>query len=102
MYRHTLSLHDALPISDKIKVDKDTRRSTVKRFNAFAEEGVDRDFGRGRTEYDRYYSDPTVKPNPNLGKLEKSPFWAIKIQPGDLNTKGGLITDEYEIGREQV
>lgn len=82
-------------LAEKIQVDKNTLEETVKTFNQYAEEGVDREFERGRTEYDRYYSDPTVKPNPNLGKLEKAPFWAIKIQPGDLNTKGGLITDEY-------
>jgi 3-oxosteroid 1-dehydrogenase len=82
-------------LAAKISVDIDTLKKTVQRFNGFTEDGVDRDFERGRTEYDRYYSDPRVKPNPNLGPLEKGPFWAIKIQPGDLNTKGGLVTDEY-------
>src|SRR5690606_5211852 len=47
------------------------------------------------TEYDRYYSDPRVKPNPNLGPLEKGPFQAFQIVPGDLGTKGGLLTDEH-------
>ena len=40
------------------------------------------------------YSDPKVKPNPNLGSVEKPPFYAIKIYPGDIGTKGGLLTDE--------
>jgi 3-oxosteroid 1-dehydrogenase len=35
-----------------------------------------------------------VKPNPNLGPIEKGPFRGLKVYPGDLNTKGGLVTDE--------
>lgn len=82
-------------LADKIGLDKETFLSTVERFNEFARTGVDRDYQRGRTKYDRYYGDPTVKPNPNLGPLEKGPFHAFKIYPGDLGTKGGLITDEH-------
>src|SRR6185369_1485001 len=48
-------------------LDMPELRSTVDRFNRFARDGEDRDFGRGRTAYDRYYGDPRVKPNPNLG-----------------------------------
>lgn len=68
-------------------------RATVDRFNGFASRGVDEDFGRGRTVYDNYYGDPRVKPNPNLGSLEKGPFTAVQLVPGDLGTKGGLLTD---------
>ena len=82
-------------LADKMQIDRETLRSTVERFNEFAREGVDEDFQRGRTAYDRYYSNPLVKPNPNLGTIEKGPFKAIKLYPGDLNTKGGLITDEH-------
>jgi 3-oxosteroid 1-dehydrogenase len=79
----------------KMNVDTETFLATVERFNGFAKEGVDRDFQRGRTKYDRYYSNPLVKPNPNLGTIEKGPFKAIKLYPGDLGTKGGLVTDEW-------
>lgn len=82
-------------LAEKMGVPKDAFLETIKRFNEFARDGVDRDFQRGRTEYDRYYSDPLVKPNPNLGPIEKGPFSAVKLYPGDLNTKGGLVTDEY-------
>jgi 3-oxosteroid 1-dehydrogenase len=78
----------------KMHVDKEVFFATVDRFNGFAREGVDKDFERGRTVYDRYYGDPLVKPNPNLAPIEKAPFRALKIYPGDLNTKGGLVTDE--------
>jgi len=35
-----------------------------------------------------------VKPSPNLGPLEKPPFYAIRIVPGDVGTAGGVMTDE--------
>ena len=79
----------------KIGVDRTTFAGTVERFNAFATAGVDRDFQRGRTAYDRYYGDPGAKPNPNLGPIERGPFHAFKVYPGDLGTKGGLVTDEF-------
>jgi succinate dehydrogenase/fumarate reductase flavoprotein subunit len=66
----------------------------VERFNGFARSGVDEDFHRGESAYDKYYSDPTVKPNPSLHSIDQGPFYAVKIVPGDLGTKGGLVTDE--------
>lgn len=69
--------------------------NTVQRFNGFARAGVDGDFGRGNSAYDRYYSDPTVGPNPNLGPLDRGPFTAFKLVIGDLGTKGGVVTDEF-------
>jgi 3-oxosteroid 1-dehydrogenase len=80
-------------LAAKMQVDPDTFFATIKRFNGFAREGVDHDFCRGRTVYDNYYGDPLVKPNPNLGAIEKGPFQALKVYPGDLGTKGGLVTD---------
>jgi 3-oxosteroid 1-dehydrogenase len=74
-------------------MDPATLRTTIDRFNGFTRDGVDRDYGRGRTAYDRYYGDPSVKPNPNLGPLRKGPFTAVQLVPGDLGTKGGLLTD---------
>ncbi|MFI8420672.1 FAD-dependent oxidoreductase [Streptomyces sp. NPDC085479] len=67
-------------------------RATVDRFNGFARAGRDEDFHRGDSVYDRYYGDPTL-PNPNLAPLEKGPFHAIPVHPGDIGTKGGLVTD---------
>ncbi|MFJ5829083.1 FAD-binding protein [Streptomyces sp. NPDC093089] len=67
-------------------------RATVDRFNGFAHAGRDADFHRGQSVYDRYYGDPTP-PNPNLAPLEKGPYYAIPVHPGDIGTKGGLVTD---------
>jgi 3-oxosteroid 1-dehydrogenase len=68
--------------------------ATVARFNGFARSGEDADFGRGSAAYDRYYGDQSVKPNPNLAPIDQAPFYALKVYPGDIGTKGGLATDE--------
>jgi 3-oxosteroid 1-dehydrogenase len=67
--------------------------STVSRFNGFALTGRDLDFHRGDSAYDHYYTDPAVLPNSCLAPLWLPPFYAFKIVPGDLGTKGGLRTD---------
>jgi 3-oxosteroid 1-dehydrogenase len=75
-------------------VDPNGLRGTIGRFNSFARSGIDGDFGRGSNVYDNYYGDPRIKPNPNLGPIERPPFFAVRVYPGDLGTKGGLVTDE--------
>lgn len=81
-------------LAAEIGVPSDALEETVRRFNRFAESGVDEDFHRGESAYDRYYADPTVKPNPSLHSIDRGPFYAVKIVPGDLGTKGGIVTDE--------
>jgi 3-oxosteroid 1-dehydrogenase len=81
-------------LAAEIGVDGSGLAKTVARFNEFADSGIDEDFGRGSSAYDRYYSDPRRRPNPNLARLDRPPFYAAKIVPGDLGTKGGLRTDE--------
>ncbi len=85
---------DTLPeLATRIGVPTEALAGTVTRFNGFAEKGKDEDFGRGESAYDRYYGDPTVKPNPSLAGLVQGPYYAAKMVPGDLGTKGGLVTD---------
>jgi 3-oxosteroid 1-dehydrogenase len=76
-----------------IGVDAGSLEATVARFNEQARTGRDEDFRRGDSAYDRYYGDPRVRPNPNLAPLARPPYYAAKIVPGDLGTKGGLRTD---------
>ncbi|MGW4529894.1 3-oxosteroid 1-dehydrogenase [Nocardia sp. NPDC004340] len=80
-------------LAEKIGVPADNLAATIERFNGFAETGKDLDYKRGDSAYDRYYGDETIKPNPCLNKLEVGPFYAVKMVPGDLGTKGGLVTD---------
>lgn len=80
-------------LAEKIGVPASALTDTVERFNGFARSGRDEDFGRGESKYDHYYGDPRNKPNPSLAVIGKAPYYAIKVVPGDLGTKGGLVTD---------
>ncbi|MCU1646838.1 MAG: Fumarate reductase (quinol) [Nocardia sp.] len=82
-------------LAGKLNIPADKLQATVERFNGFAENGRDEDFLRGDSAYDRYYGDPTVKPNPTMAPLTRGPFYAVEMVPGDLGTKGGLVTDEH-------
>lgn len=77
-----------------LNINAENLLETARRFNQFAASGKDLDFRRGDSAYDRVYSDPKVKPNPNLAPVERPPFYAVRVWPGDLGTKGGLLTDE--------
>ncbi|TAM87803.1 MAG: FAD-binding protein, partial [Jatrophihabitans sp.] len=81
-------------LAEQIGVPPAVLAATVERFNGFARTGVDEDFGRGASAYDRYYGDPTL-PNPNLDVIGRAPFYAIRLEVGDLGTKGGLVCDEH-------
>lgn len=80
-------------LAGKIGVSPDNLEQTIARFNANAARGEDPDFHRGRDAYDRYYGDPRRKPNPNLKPLDKAPYYAMTIYPGDIGTNGGIETD---------
>ncbi|WP_135458692.1 3-oxosteroid 1-dehydrogenase [Mycobacterium sp. DL99] len=80
-------------LAAKTGLPADGFAATIDRFNGFARSGVDEDFHRGESAYDRYYGDPTNKPNPNLGEIKHGPYYAAKMVPGDLGTKGGVRTD---------
>jgi 3-oxosteroid 1-dehydrogenase len=82
-------------LANLIGVEPEHLENTIQRFNQFARNGKDMDFHRGESAYDNYYGDPTVKPNPNLAPLQKPPYYAVKMWPGDLGTKGGLVTDQW-------
>jgi 3-oxosteroid 1-dehydrogenase len=82
-------------LAQKAGLPAEALAATIERFNGFARKGVDEDFHRGESAYDRYYGDPTNKPNPNLGEISHGPFYAAKMVPGDLGTKGGVRTDVH-------
>src|SRR3546814_837249 len=74
-------------------VDTQGLKDTVAKMNEYAKTGVDPEFHKGETAIDRYYSDPSVKPNTCLGPIIKPPFYAVKLDAGEIGTKGGLVTD---------
>ncbi|WSR20798.1 3-oxosteroid 1-dehydrogenase [Streptomyces sp. NBC_01207] len=80
-------------LAGQIGVPAAALRATLGRFNVQAWSGNDADFHRGDTAYDHYYTDPSVHPNSCLAPVWVPPFYAFKIVPGDLGTKGGIVTD---------
>lgn len=80
-------------LEEKLNMPKGNLVKTVERFNGFAKMGTDLDFNRGETPHDRYYGDPTLN-NPNLDEINKGPFYGLKVYPGDIGTKGGVVIDK--------
>ncbi|MEU5695069.1 FAD-dependent oxidoreductase [Actinosynnema sp. NPDC020468] len=80
-------------LAEAIGVDPAVLRATVERFTGFAETGVDADFGRGATPYDRFNGDRDT-PHPVLGPVRTPPFHAVPLGVGVVGTKGGPRTDE--------
>ena len=80
-------------LARQIDVDPAGLAATVKTVNEYARTGEDKDFGRGGNVFDRYYGDVNVKPNPCLAPLAKGPYYAMRMDAGDIGTKGGLLTD---------
>ncbi|MFI6361355.1 FAD-binding protein [Nocardia sp. NPDC050630] len=92
----TLKRADTLEdLARQCDIPADTLRETIDRFNLFAETGVDEDFHRGEGDHERFYGDRTHQPNPSLGPIEKGPFYAAALYPGDIGTSGGLLCDEF-------
>ncbi len=81
-------------LAAKCGIDTKGLVAEVEKLNRFAAAGQDLDFRKGDTAIDRFYADPSVRPNPCLAPLDTSPYSAIELWPGDLGTKGGLLTDE--------
>lgn len=81
-------------LAEKMGVPVENFMETVMHFNGFARKGVDEAFYKGGNAYDRFYGDPTL-PNPNLAPIDKAPYYALPLYPGDIGTKGGPQTDEH-------
>lgn len=78
-----------------IEVPADALVGTVIRWNGFVRSGRDGDFSRGERAYDNWLGDPFFKDGPNqcMGTIEKGPFYAIPVVPGDVGTYGGVVCD---------
>ena len=82
-------------LARQIDVDPEGLVETARNFSDFARTGVDEDFGRGASTWDRNRGgDPNHKPNPTLGTIEQAPFYAMPFKASFLGTKGGARTNE--------
>ena len=94
------NLKQAWTLADLAKmcgIDPAGLAATVERFNEHARDGVDPDFGRGESAYNRSLGDPRRGLHPCLGPIDEAPYYAVQMLPSDIGTCGGLVTDE--VGR---
>jgi succinate dehydrogenase/fumarate reductase flavoprotein subunit len=81
-------------LAERIGVPADALRTSVQRFNDGAREGRDPDFHRGESTYDGWVGDQTYygTPRATLGPVATGPFYAARVHPSTLGTKGGPRT----------
>jgi succinate dehydrogenase/fumarate reductase flavoprotein subunit len=83
-------------LAARLGMDPAKLTRSVEQMNAYASAGVDPDFGRGTTDYERNIGDATWSgKNPNIGPLRQAPFYAVKLYPGDIGASTGLVTDPH-------
>ncbi|RWG06147.1 MAG: FAD-dependent oxidoreductase [Mesorhizobium sp.] len=81
-------------LAHQIGIDPPALARTIEEHNRNAETGIDPDFLRGESAFNRMLGDPAVgKKNPNLGPIQNGPFVALRIVPATLGTATGLATD---------
>ena len=89
-------------LSKMCGIDPSGLAETVERFNEHAARGVDPDYGRGESAYNRALGDPNHKVHPCLGPIDEPPYYAVQVVPGDIGTCGGLLTnaDAQVVGQD--
>lgn len=81
-------------LAGRLGVDAAGLDDTVARMNAYAATGVDPEFQRGTTVYERANGDAAAGTiNPTLGPIGTPPFHALRLWPGDIGAAMGLVTD---------
>lgn len=80
-------------LAGRLGIDASGLQDSVRRMNEYARTGVDLDYQRGTTDYQRANGDGSNTPNPNLGTLGIAPFYAIRLYPGDIGAATGFATD---------
>ncbi|HEX7670127.1 MAG TPA: FAD-binding protein, partial [Polyangiaceae bacterium] len=83
-------------LAAKLGIDGDALERTVVRFNRFAEEGVDQDFGRGTYPWAAMMTGDRSRKNPNLGPLNKAPYYGLRLHVASVGVNAaGLLTNRY-------
>ncbi len=92
MLKQAWTLDDLAHMCD---IDAAGLSGTDERFNQNAVRGIDPDYGRGESAYNRALGDPNHKVHPCLGPIDEPPYYAVQVVPGDIGTCGGLVTNEH-------
>ncbi|HJS39289.1 MAG TPA: FAD-dependent oxidoreductase [Burkholderiales bacterium] len=68
---------------------------TVEKYNDGAQMGSDPIFRKGENAYNRFYGDPDIRPNPCVAPLAQPPYYAVRVEIGDLGTYAGIATNGH-------
>ncbi len=83
-------------LAEKLGINGDNLEASIERFNTFCEDGVDKDFGRGEYHWGHKMSGDYSFKNPNMGPLNKAPYYGMKLVPVNCGINaGGLKTNEF-------
>jgi succinate dehydrogenase/fumarate reductase flavoprotein subunit len=94
VYLHKYDTLEAL--ADDMGINKENLLVTVERYNGFCRTGIDLDWSRGVTSWDRNTCGNASRVesgeivNPCLAPLTTGPFYCVRVYPGILQTKGGM------------
>jgi succinate dehydrogenase/fumarate reductase flavoprotein subunit len=80
-------------LADRIGVSATGLNDTVDRHNAGAALGANDAYGRGSTDYNRSMGDAGHRPSPCLAPIDRPPFYAVRLFPGNLGTSRGIRID---------
>lgn len=83
-------------LAQKAGIDGEGLAATVAHFNDMVANGHDDDFNRGDNTYDNFYmwGDTEFEaPFRTLGKIDRGPYFAVKMEAGALGTAGGPKTN---------
>jgi 3-oxosteroid 1-dehydrogenase len=92
MLKQAWTLED---LAKMCEIDPVGLSETVERFNEHARHGIDPDYGRGESAYNRALGDPNHKVHPCLGPIDEPPYFGVQVVPGDIGTCGGVVTDAH-------
>lgn len=80
-------------LAEKAGIEVAQFKATVEEYNRYAAYGQDPIFGKGSKAYNRYQGDALHNPNPCINTIERGPFYAVKVLPGDIGTYNGIPVD---------
>ena len=81
-------------LAKKTGINPDGLIDTIQKVNEYSKTGKDLDFHRGDNERDRFSGDQSLV-NPCLGSVIQPPFYAMRIDPGEFATCGGMVINKH-------
>lgn len=85
---------DIASLARERKIDAQGLHDQIRRLNNDAVTGVDREFHRGATAYQRAFAaKPGATGNPTIGTVAVPPYYSLELFPSTSGHRGGLVTD---------